>query len=272
MGEGRRIRDFAREPLLQFAAAGGLLFLANALWAPSDSDRIVVTKAIAEALATEREELLLRPLTGEERERLVSEFIDEEVLLREAYRQGLDRGDPRIRRWLIDKVAFLIDEEPKEPTPADLDALFREKPERYMTPRAVSFDHVFFASGTAHPEDAEPLLARLRAGADFRSLGDEFWLGKSLNRFSELELSTTLGSEFISRVLALPIGEWTGPMTSSRGVHFLRVAAKHEPELPPQEDVAWALREDWLRAKREESRALKLRELRAQYRIERQAR
>ena len=264
MGEGSKIRHFLREPLLQFAAAGGLLFLAHALWAPSESNRIVVTKELAEALAREREELLLRPLTNEERERVVFAFIDEEVLLREAYRQELDRGDPRIRRWLIDKVEFLIDEEPVEPTPADLDALFHEKPESYMTPRAVSFDHVFYAS-----REPEAILSRLRAGADFARWGDEFWLGKSLNRFSELELSTTFGADFTARVLSLTIGEWTGPLTSSRGAHFVRVREKHEPEPRSREEVDWALREDWLRARREESRARKLEELRARYRIER---
>lgn len=267
MGEGRRTKHFFREPLLHFAAAGGLLFLAHALWAPGGADRIVVTKELAEALAKEREELLLRPLTNEERERVVSEFIDEEVLLLEAYQQGLDRGDPRIRRWLIDKVEFTIDEEPPDPTPADLDRLFREKPERYMTPRAVSFDHVFYATGAP-----EAILFRLRAGADFARWGDEFWLGKSLNRFSELELSTTFGADFAARVLALPIDEWSGPIPSSRGVHFVRVREKHEPEPRSREEVDWTLREDWLRAKREESRRRKLEELRARYRIDRQDR
>jgi hypothetical protein len=47
------------------------------------------------------------------------------------------------------------------------------------------------------------------------------------------------------------------------------VREKHEPALPSWEDVGWALREDWLREKREESRARKLEELRARYRIER---
>ncbi len=264
MAEGRRIKRFLREPLLQFAAAGGLLFLAHNLWAPSDSDRIVVTRELAESLAKAREELLMRPLTSEEREQVVSEFIDEEVLLREAYRQGLDRDDPRIRRWLIDKVEFQLVEEPREPTPADLDALYREKPERYRTPRAVSFEHVFYAS-----REPEPILERLRAGADFTRFGDEFWLGGSLNRFSELELRTTLGADFTEKVLALPEGEWSGPLASSRGAHFVRVREKLEPELPSRKDVDWVLREDWLREKREESRARRLEELRTRYRIDR---
>ncbi len=264
MEDGRRIRRLLSEPLLQFAAGGALLFFAHALLAPSDSDRIVVTPELAESLAKEREELLLRPLTGEERERVVSEFIDEEVLLREAYRQGLDRGDPRIRSWLIDKVEFLLAEEPGEPTVEDLDALYRERPESYRTPHAVSFDHVFYSARAP-----EPILAKLRAGADFTRFGDEFWLGRSLNRFSELELRTTLGAEFAESVLALPEDEWTGPLASSRGAHFVRVKEKHEPELPSRKDVDWALREDWLREKREESRARKLEELRARYRIRR---
>ena len=264
MAEGRRIKRLLSEPLLHFTAAGGLLFLAQALWAPSDSERIVVTRELAESLAKEREELLLRPLTSDERKRVVSEFIDEEVLLREAYRQGLDQGDPRIRRWLIDKIELLLDEDPEEPKPEDLDALFRHNPERYMTPRAVSFDHVFYAS-----REPEPILARLRAGSDFTRFGDEFWLGRSLNRFSELELRTTLGADFTGKVLALAEGEWTGPLASSRGAHFVRVREKHEPVLPSRKDVDWALREDWLREKREESRARKLDELRARYRIDR---
>ena len=261
MGEGRS--RLLREPLLHFAAAGALLFLARALWAPGDASRIVVTREAQGALATAREDLLLRPLTTEERERVISDYVDEEVLLREAYREGLDRDDPRIRRWLIDKVEFLIDEEPPEPTPEELDALFRKSPEAYKTPRAVSFDHVFFASGAP-----SSVLPRLRGGADFVELGDDFWLGKSLRRFSELELATTFGAEFTSRVLALPIGEWSGPIPSSRGEHFVRLAARHEPDLPPRKDVEWALREDWLRARRTESRARKLAELRARYVIE----
>jgi hypothetical protein len=160
-------------------------------------------------------------------------------------------------------MELLIDEEPPEPTPEELDALFEENPEAYETPRAVSFDHVFFAT------DAPPsVLDRLRAGAGFTDLGDEFWLGKSLRRFSELELMTTFGPDFTARVLALPIGEWQGPIPSSRGEHFVRVTARHEPEPRPREEVEWALREDWLRARRAESRARKLAELRARYEIE----
>jgi parvulin-like peptidyl-prolyl isomerase len=261
MGEGRS--RLLREPLLHFAAAGALLFLAQALWAPRDASRIVVTREAQDALAKAREDLLLRPLTPEERERVISDYVDEEVLLREAYREGLDRDDPRIRRWLVDKMEFLIGEEPPEPTPEDLEALFEKNPEAYKTPPAVSFDHVFFAAG-APPS----VLDRLRAGADFADLGDDFWLGKSLRRFSELELSTTFGPEFTSRVLALPTGEWSGPIPSSRGEHFVRVTAKHEPEAKPRKDVEWTLREDWLRERRAESRARKLDELRARYGIE----
>jgi hypothetical protein len=265
MAEGRRAR-FLREPLLHFAAAGAALFLVDRLWTGWDADRILVTPEIERSLTASREEILLRPLSLEEREKLVSDYIDEEVLLREAYRQGLDRGDPRIRRWLLDKVEFLIAEEPGEASPDELDRFFLAHAEKYRSPRTASFDHVFLEKNAAA---AEALLARLRSGEDFRGRGDEFWLGQSLNRFSELELTTTFGPEFTARLLALPAGEWAGPIPSSRGMHLVRVREQHAPEQRSREEVDWELREDWARAKREESRERRLRELRTRYRIER---
>jgi hypothetical protein len=163
-------------------------------------------------------------------------------------------------------MEFQIDEPPAEPTAAELEALFREKPERYLTPRSVSFDHVFFVSS---PDSPEAILSGLRAGDDFTRLGDRFWLGGSLRRFSELELTTTFGSDFTSRILALRRNEWAGPIVSSRGTHFVRVTEIHPPELRSPEEREWVLREDWLRARREETRARKLAELRARYKVER---
>jgi hypothetical protein len=145
--------------------------------------------------------------------------------------------------------------------------LLEKESERYLTPLAVSFDHVFFASGTKPQEPAE-LLARLRSGADFHAWGDEFWLGRSLQRFSKLELAAMLGQDFSDRVFAFPPGDWNGPIASSRGTQFVRVREKHDPERPPLDEVLWALREDWRRARREESLGRKLAELRARYRIQ----
>jgi hypothetical protein len=268
MGAARRIRESLREPLLQFLLAGLILFLVHAWWSPRPSSVIVVTPEMRKALEADREALLQRPLSAEEREELLSDFIDDEILLREAYHRGLDRNDPQIRSWLIDRMKFVLDEEPPEPTRADLEAFFREQPERYLTPLAVSFDHVFFASGTEIDVAAEVLLGRLRAGADFHRWGDEFWLGRSLHRFGKLELTAMLGQDFTDRVFALAPGEWSEPLVSSRGIHFVRVLEKHDPEQPTLDDVLWTVREDWLRARREESRARKLTEIRTRYRIE----
>jgi hypothetical protein len=267
MGAARRIKESLREPLMQFVLAGLVLFVVHAWWSPRPSNVIVVTPETRKALEADREALLQRPLSAEERETLVSDFIDDEILLREAYDRGLDRNDPQIRSWLIDRMKFVLDEEPPEPTRADLEAFLRERPDRYVTPLAVSFDHVFFASG-AEIEDAEDILERLRNGADFHRWGDEFWLGRSLEGFSALELAQLLGKDFSDRVFALAPGTWNGPITSSRGIHFVRVSEKHDPEQPTLDDVLWMIREDWLRAEREESRRRKLAEIRTRYRIE----
>jgi hypothetical protein len=103
MGAARRIRETLREPLLQFVLAGLILFLVHAWWAPRPSNVIVITPEMQKALEAEREALLQRPWSFEKRQKLLSDFIDDEILLREAYDQGPERNDPRIRSWFVDR-------------------------------------------------------------------------------------------------------------------------------------------------------------------------
>ena len=55
---------------------------------------------------------------------MVAQYVDEEVLVREACKQGLDRADPPIRERLADKMRFLLGGEPP-PTRAQLDAYLK---------------------------------------------------------------------------------------------------------------------------------------------------
>jgi len=256
-----------REPIVHFAAAGALLFLLQGLVARTESKTIRITSETERALVAEREALLKRPLTEEERAALIRSFIEEEILLREAYAIGLDRADPAFRNRLVDKMRFILDEEPVQPTKAELEAYLRAHPERYRTPEAVTFDHVFFENGSLPREDVR-LAAQLEAGADFRRLGERFWLGPTLERYAEPELARWLGADFARCVFALSPGKWSGPIRSERGLHFVRVRAKHPPEIPAFEALAPTLREDWLAWKRNEIQARKIEALGRRYRIE----
>ena len=61
------------------------------------------------------------------------------------------------------------------------------------------------------------LLERLRAGEDFRGLGERlFMLGHRLARYSVADLVDLFGEDLARQIFALPVGEWQGPSARPR--------------------------------------------------------
>ena len=103
----RRVR---REPLVQFVALGALIF-AVAHFAQRERSmaerRIVVDEQVQRRIVQVSQTQTGITPGPEQLERLVDDYIDDEVLYREALRLGLDQGDEIIRRRLIQKAQFL---------------------------------------------------------------------------------------------------------------------------------------------------------------------
>lgn len=264
----RGVLSFVRQATwLHFVVAGALLFVLDALRTQPSQDTIHVTREIADNVIRTREELTGSPLSRSERSAVVSAYIADEILVREAYARELHRRDGLVRKRLLELMRFLLVEEPPEPAEQDLRSYLAAHVDVYQTPAAVTFSHVYF-SNEKHATGSESLLHELRAGADFRRLGDPFWLGQRLEGYVEPQLVQFFGSAYASRVFELPLGQWSGPIHSSRGVHLVRVEASRPPELPPFEDLVSLLRPDWLAFKREELLQAKVDELRGNYRVE----
>ncbi|MEM1415378.1 MAG: hypothetical protein AAGH15_10770, partial [Myxococcota bacterium] len=196
-------RPLWREPLVHFVALALVILAAERVLAPAPGPApIVLDDAFAAGLveeATRRGE----PAAGDP----VARWLDEEVLLREALALGLDRGDPIVRRRLVQKMEFLLRSELAlaEPDDAALQALLEARPERFRQPARVAFRHVFFDRerredpradaevGLERVREAEilaigippelccwcPLRGYFASGEDLSDIGDPFLLGKS---------------------------------------------------------------------------------------------
>jgi PPIC-type PPIASE domain len=251
-----------REPLVHFLALAALLFGAYHLLTPSEP--IVIERASIDELARGQEALLARPLSDDERRALVESAIDDEVLLREAYRRGLDR-DAVVRQHLVQKMRFILGEDAGAPTDAELRAYLAANRERYRDPPSVTLDQVFYADPATVPDD---LMAQLANGTDIGDLGDPLdMLGNRLPRYSLRDLIGLMGPDVARRVFELPAGAWHGPMRSERGVHFVRVDQHHAPTLPSFEELREYLRQDWVLDQQQLAVANKIAELRRNYRI-----
>lgn len=262
-----RSRSFRRAALLLFGGAFAALLLLQ-LQRSRQGATIVATPEIRAALEEERAELLGRALTEDERDRLAEDWVDQEILVREAYRRGLDRDDPVVRHRLVEKMRALLREKPREPTPAELLAYYKDHPERYRSPPRVSLEHVFFFKTGAAAHELESRLRELRRGTDFRKMGDRFWLGPALQGVTQAELERVLGDAFAKAVFALEPGDFSGPLESTRGLHLVRVTERQPSEQAPMEAVANAVLEDWHAANERDTLTRQVAELKKGYRIE----
>ncbi len=254
----------AREPLVAFALAAAALFVLYGAVAPPAEETIRVTPEMIRELASRREEILGRELDAEEREELVSHFVDEEILVREALARGLARRDSKIRHRLAGKMLFLFDQEPPQPSREDLQAFYESRRDQFRTPAAISFEHVFFDSA---PEEPSRILETLDSEPPTQPMGDRFWLGETFDRMTEAEVGASFGAAFSGQLRALETSRWYGPLTSAHGTHFVRITARHAPQQVPFAALGASLRQEWLETEREKARSRELAGFRQRYRV-----
>ncbi len=240
-----------REPLVHFLLTGAVLFALSALFGQSfgmgdGGNRIEVTADRIQQLRETWTRQRGAPPTRHELDSLIEDFIREEVLYREAIASGLDQGDTIVRRRLAQKVEFLAQSVAStvEPSEAELQAFLDADPERYRVPEQVGFAHVYFSGsnrGAGAEAAARDALARLAAGAvpaaEAARLGDRFMLQYEYPPQSRDQIRDLFGPRFAGRLFELPVGEWSGPVLSSYGMHVVRIRQRIPSRLPGLDEV-----------------------------------
>jgi hypothetical protein len=267
-----------REPLVHFIALGAALFAA---YGALDRDRshapgaIVVSRGQVEHLTTGFTRVWQRTPTAEELDRLIRDYIREEVYYREAIAMGLDRDDTVIRRRLRQKLEFVSEDIAAlaEPTQADLETFLRSQPERFRTEPRITFRHVYLdpqRHGDRLATDAQALLGRLKgagARADVSALGDSLLLESSFESIPDSEITRQFGEGFARALNDLVPGEWSGPVQSGYGVHLVLVSERKEGRVPPLEEIHDAVHREWRNVQREKANEAFYQRLLARYTV-----
>ena len=288
-------KSIAREPLSHFVAIGAVLFAIDAWRAPADSQRpatsapvtapaplppvtpdpqshrISIDASARAQIAANAQRRLGRAPTAAELAAETEQWIDEEVLYREAIARGLERDDPMIHQRVAGRMSYVLEQAlviPK-PTDAELRAWFDAHRDRWTVAEHVDFTHVFVAgTDAAATTRADDLAAQLAAGAAPERLGDPFSGGHRYRGRKLADLAQQFGDEFVDGLAKQPLGTW-GRRRSRHGLHLVRLdrvdAAKAADFAAARLDV----RAQWRDARRAEELAAALRRLREGWTIER---
>lgn len=235
-----------------------------------------VENAIAEAVLLERalastnaladpivREQLLRAMRRDDRA-----SGSDAALISEAVRMGLPRVDPLVRQRLIFQAKQVLRASLRPPTPsrAELEAYLAEHRERYEIPPRLTFWQVFI-SRARHEGDLEVFARKLQQrlpelnldAQELKALSDPSLLPVQLTEVSETDVAARFGPELARAVFETEALTFFGPVSSSYGLHFLRVTEREPAELPALSHIRARVEADFLhdRTERDVERALR---------------
>jgi peptidyl-prolyl cis-trans isomerase C len=280
-GHHRRVSDrrWYREPLVHFAVLGLALFGLFRVVGPTPQtgETIVVSAETLARIEAEQTRRLGRAPESAELDDAVRAWTDAEMLYREARALGLDRGDPIVRRRLMQKMQFLFEEAEPLPDPSDaqLERWIADHADRFEQAPRFALTHVYVqASSRTMPEaQLREIEVALAEGADPATLGQAFALGQELAAKTVVELNRSFGAGFGDAVAALPDqpdasgGGWHR-VRSIYGWHLVHLDERVPGRLASVDEVRSQAKEGLLREAREQAAARALDELRERYAVE----
>lgn len=248
-------RRWLQEPLLHFVVLGIAVFALYAVGHDRQLEPLSEEDAPVEQLSLDWQTRTGSRPTAEERDRLVEQWLEEEALYRRALELGLDRSDTVVRRRLVQRMRFLVEDTTPigEPDDGELRGWIAEHAADYAEPARLSFEHRFFSRGKrgAHlASDAETAAASLRESPDATVTGDPFPRGKRLLDQTPASIARLFGRGFADHLTELPLGRWSGPIESSYGLHVVRVTERRAAASASFEAIRDRARADWMYAER----------------------
>ncbi len=250
-----RLRKIAAEPLAHFVAAGFVLFVAGTLYQrQTDQHRIVITPAHVAQLENQYALQFGGKPDPQTLDALIKRDVHDEILFRQGEALKLGQDDEIVRRRIVQKMQFLIQDlnAPGEPTDAQLRTYYDAHAAHYATPPRATFSHVYFSS-----EKGGDVAAQARAAAVLKTLSNATTRAPNLgDPFPDLYDFATYEPEQIYRLFGhtpfaeavetSPVGRWAGPFKSGYGWHLLYIDARETGAKPPLSRVRDAVRADFL--------------------------
>ncbi len=257
----RFFKQLLNEPLVHFSLVGALLYgtvsLVEQKHAEQSARAIHISEQRIAQLANLYQQQFGQPPNVTTLDKLVQNDIEEEVLMREAIKLGLNEDDEVIRRRLAQKMRFLIEDlqAPDTPTDDQLETYLSTNADAYTIPAKISFRHVYFTERDGKTDAVtrgKHVLENSSASIESTS-GDPFPDRYHYVHYSREQIARVFGhSPAVAALMQAKTGEWFGPVRSGYGWHLFFVEAKSPAYQPTLAEIKDKLVRDYLHDAREQ--------------------
>jgi peptidyl-prolyl cis-trans isomerase C len=244
-------KKLLREPLLHFLLIGAALFAVYAVVNPDamQSDkRIVVDQGQINTLAQRFKRVWQRDPNEQELQGLIEDFVIEEIYYREALAMGIDKDDPVIRRRLRQKMELYTDNlaSTLAPTDAVLNEYLQRHADKFEADSRYTFKQIFVNADAATEQLNEQLAAIESDLQDGKTVtGDQSLLPVGFEDADAFTVDRTFGKGFALQLDAVPLNQWSQPLRSGLGVHFVFVSNRQPGYLPALADIRNKVEREW---------------------------
>jgi hypothetical protein len=250
------IRRLLREPLLHFALLGAGIFGGYRLVAPprSDASDIAITaERIASITAQFGASHGGRLPREPELRAAVAAYVRDEMLYREGLALGLDRDDPVVRNRIRQKAELLSEDAlTSEPSDRDLEAYLAAHQAEFDIPARVSFQQIYIDPGRHRSDDLTAVIANVRRaltlGRQPGTLGDRTLLPATMTDVLPNDIDAAFGTDLARQLAAIDGDGWQGPLTTSYGLHLVRITHRGESIRATLADARDVVTREWSRA------------------------
>jgi len=264
-----------REPLVHFIIIGFMLFAGHGLWTKhvSKADYTIHVSAAeiqrqAVIFASENQ----RQPSDEDIQGLLFAHVEEQILMREAARLGLDDNDTIIRRRMAQKMRFMLSEDTPPPLPKEsvLRDWFAQNKSQFQQPASRAFTHVYFSPSEHDNVTAVAQSAMASINDDnWNQMGDPFIEPNTVSAMDQISVTRRFGPNFASDLFALPVDQsWQGPLESAFGVHVVRIDFASKQSAPDFETALPDIEKQWRDQALREANTKRLEDLLGEYKVE----
>lgn len=253
------VKSLFRDPFVHFIILGSVVFTVFSSVNNDDTEgkTIVVSTMDVARLVSQWQTQYSRPPTKEQTAAIVDQFVQQEILYREARKLNLGEDDVIIRRRMVQKYQFLSEDmlEVPVPTDAQLSAFFEANKTRYIISPKTSFYHIYFGEDFNRGSDellkaedkALRTISKLNSSSaeenQWRDYGDAFMLQREYAARSDQDIAELFGRAFSASLGRQVENQWVGPIQSAYGWHAVKIVGRtalHQQSLAAIKDDVFA--------------------------------
>ena len=212
--------------------------------------------------------------TDKELELLLKNYIQNEILYREALEKNLDHDDENIKNILIDKLKYRISDSVNitEVSPSVLEEYFNANRSQFTngSQLTLTFGHIYLNPQEHQSIDttAKKLLnevKNLTYEKHIHQKGDKFYAGNYFENLTKIELSKSFSRSFVNELAKLPENQWS-LLKSGFGIHLIYMVDFTTRELK-FDDVKKRVKEHYILEKNRNAYKEFYRDIKEQYTI-----